>query len=185
MTHTAAPNYERTARQMAGAGIEAGPAEAHGLACGLICGGATNVAACWESELFEAPDAGDVLAAECRRSLTGLLARTLDEMDGDEMGFTMFLPDDERSLAERAMAVRDWCEGFLYGFGLSGTSPAGVLSAEGREALRDLGELTRLDAEHVGQGEDEEAALTEIVEFVRVAAMLIREEVAAHHEAHR
>jgi uncharacterized protein YgfB (UPF0149 family) len=187
MTLPATPSYERTARQMAGAGIEAGPAEAHGLACGLICGGVENALARLEAELFDAADAGDVLATECRRSLAGLLERTLGEMDGEGMGFTPFLPGDERPLSERATAIREWCEGFMYGFGLSGIAPQGALSGEGREALRDFGELTRLDAEHVGQDEDEgeEEALTEIVEFVRVAAMLIREEVLQYREAHR
>ena len=185
MTLPATPSYERTARQMAGAGIDAGPAEAHGLACGLVCGGVENASARWEAELLEASDAGDVLATECRHALKALLERTLDEMDGGGMGLSLFLPDDERPLAERATALREWCEGFLYGFGLSGTAPQRALSVEGREALRDVGELTRLDAEHVGHGEDEEEALTEIAEFVRVAAMLIREEVLRHREAHR
>jgi hypothetical protein len=170
---------------MAGAEIEVGPAEAHGLACGLICGGVEDVAARWEAELFDASEAGDVVAAECRRSLKGLLQRTLEDFGGEGMGFDLFLPDDERPLAERATALREWCEGFLYGFGLSGTTSQAALSAEGREALRDFGELTRLDAEHVGPSEDEKEALTEIVEFVRVAAMLIREEVLQHREAHR
>ena len=76
-----------------------------------------------------------------------------------------------------ATALRDWCEGFLYGFGIAGVSPDHALSAEGREALRDIGELTRLDAEQVAEGESEEGALTEIIEFLRVAALLIREEV--------
>jgi len=179
------PTYERVARQMAGAGIEAGPAEAHGLACGLVCGGVEDAYARWETELFEVSDSGGTPVAECRRSLESLLDRTVDEMDGDGMGFTLFLPDDERPLAQRAIALREWCDGFLYGFGLSGISPQRLLSSEGREALRDLGELTRLDVEHVGQDEDEEEALVEIVEFVRVAAMLIREEVLQHREARR
>jgi uncharacterized protein YgfB (UPF0149 family) len=170
---------------MARAGIEAGPAEAHGLACGLVCGGVEDACARWEAELFEASGSGGPPVAECRRSLKSLLDRTVDEMDGDGIGFTLFLPDDDRPLAERAIALREWCDGFLYGFGLSGTSPQRVLSAEGREALRDFGELTRLDVEHVGQGEDEEEALVEIVEFVRVAAILIHEEVLQHREARR
>jgi hypothetical protein len=181
---TDAPPYPRLARQLAGADVDASPAEVHGIAVGLLCAGAADPFGRWERELLEDAEEGNVLAAECRRSLRALHERSTAELDDTGMGFAPFLPDDERPLAERALALRDWCAGFLYGFGIAGISPDRALSAEGREALRDLGELTRLDAEHVADSEDEEGALVEIVEFVRVAALLIREEVRQYRERH-
>lgn len=179
---TEAPSYPRIARSLAGAGVDASPAEAHGMACGLLCAGEPGAFVRWEQELLDAAGEGDVLAEECRRGLRRLYDGTVAAMDDPTLGFAPFLPDDERPLAERAIALREWCEGFLYGFGLSGGAPEKSLSAEGREALHDFGELTRLDAEHVAEGEGEESALTEIVEFAWVAALVIRDECRQYRE---
>lgn len=181
---TQVPAYPRLARQLAGADVDASPAEAHGIAVGLLCAGAADSYALWERELLEGGGEGNVLTEECRRSLHSLHDATVAELDDGEMGLVLLLPDDDRPLAERADALRDWCAGFLYGLGIAGISPDRTLSDEGREALRDFTELTRLDAEHVADGEGEEGALTEIVEFVRVAVLLIREDVRAFRARH-
>lgn len=181
---TQVPAYPRFARQLAGADVDATPAEVHGIAVGLLCAGATDAYARWERELLEGGSEGDVLVDECRRSLRAVHDATAAALDDADMGLTLLLPDDDRPLAERADALRDWCAGFLYGLGIAGIAPDRALSVEGREALRDFTELTRLDAEHVADSEGEEGALTEIVEFVRVAALLIREDVQAYRERH-
>lgn len=181
---TQVPAYPRLARQLAAADVDASPAEAHGIAVGLLCAGATDTYACWERELLDGGGVGDVLADECRRSLRALHDATAAALDDADMGLSLLLPDDDRPLAERAEALRDWCAGFLYGLGVAGIAPDRALSAEGREALHDFTELTRLDAEHVADSESEEGALTEIVEFVRVAVLLIGEDVRAYHERH-
>jgi hypothetical protein len=182
--HSAADalSYPRIARSLAGAGVDASPAEAHGIACGLLCAGDPDAPARWEQELLDVAGGGDVLAEECRRGLRRLYEGTVAAMDDPAMSFAPFLPDDERPLAERAVAIREWCEGFLYGFGLAGAASQKALSAEGLEALHDFGELTRLDAEHVAEGEGEESAFAEIVEFAWVAALVIRDECRQHRE---
>jgi hypothetical protein len=179
------PAYPRLARQLAAADVDASPAEVHGIAAGLLCAGVGDSWARWEAELLEGGVDGNVLADECRHSLRRLHDATVAELDDADMGLTLLLPDDDRPLPERADALRDWCAGFLYGLGIAGIPTDRALSAEGREALRDLTELTRLDAEHVADSEGEEGALTEIVEFVHVAVLLIREDLRAHLERHR
>jgi hypothetical protein len=180
--HSEVPSYPRVARSLAGAGVDASPAEVHGIACGLLCAGEPEAFECWERELLDAVGEGDLLAGECRRGLRRLYEGTVAAMEDPGLGFAPFLPDADRPLAERAVALREWCEGFLYGFGLSGGAPERALSAEGREALHDFGELTRLDAEHVAEGEGEESALTEIIEFAWVAALVIRDECREYRE---
>ena len=185
MTNTIqVPAYPRLARQLAAADVDATPAEVHGIAVGLLCAGVTDAHARWEWELLGSASEGDVLADECRRSLRALHGATAEALGSEDIGLALLLPDDDRPLVERAHALRDWCTGFLYGLGIAGISPDRTLSAEAREALRDLTELTRLDAEHVADSEAEEGALAEIVEFVRVAVMLIREDVRAFRERH-
>ncbi|MCZ7153737.1 UPF0149 family protein, partial [Salmonella enterica] len=79
--------------------------------------------------------------------------------------------DADRSLAERSGALFDWCRGFLGAFGMAaGANPP--LSEESREALADIARLATAQPQEEGDEEDEEA-LAEIEEFVRVAVLLL------------
>jgi uncharacterized protein YgfB (UPF0149 family) len=79
-------------------------------------------------------------------------------------------------LLDRSAALFDWCRGFLGGFGLAaGNQPP--LSEEGSEALADLARLAAATPQEDGDDEDEEA-LVEIEEFVRVAALLLHGDCA-------
>ena len=72
---------------------------------------------------------------------------------------------------ERADALLAWCRGFLGGFGLSaGAEPD--LSDEAAEALNDLAGIAATELDEDEDDVDEES-LTEIEEFVRVAALLL------------
>ena len=83
----------------------------------------------------------------------------------------MLLPDSDATLIARSGAVFDWCRGFLGGFGLAAGSSA-VLSPESSEALADIAKLAAAQAQEDGDEEDE-AALVEIEEFLRVATLLL------------
>jgi uncharacterized protein YgfB (UPF0149 family) len=87
------------------------------------------------------------------------------------MGFALLLPEDDASLADRADALLGWCRGFLGGYGL-GAGDAVPETPEAREALDDLGKIaaSRLSYD---DPEGDEAALLEVSEFVRVAALLL------------
>lgn len=118
---------------------------------------------------------GDLLAAEAREGLARLADWTLGEIQGPAMGFTVLLPDDTVALEERATALYDWVRGFLFALGLLGIEEAD-LSRQAREVLNDFTQLTHLDLDALDDAEENEAALTEIIEFVRVAAMLLYQE---------
>jgi uncharacterized protein YgfB (UPF0149 family) len=87
------------------------------------------------------------------------------------------LPSDDRPLPERAEALVDWCRGFLGGFGLAGTEAHAKLSEEAQEILRDLGSIAAAQLDFGEEGDDEDA-LIEVHEFVRVGAMLLFAECA-------
>lgn len=65
--------------------------------------------------------------------------------------------------------------GFLFALGVLGVGEQD-LSEQTREVFHDFSELTRLDLGALDEGEDNEAALTELSEFVWVAAMLLYQE---------
>jgi uncharacterized protein YgfB (UPF0149 family) len=93
------------------------------------------------------------------------------------LSFDLLLPPEDRPLHERANAVLDWVRGILFGLALGGLGRE-QLVGQAAEAFDDLVELTRMDLDAIDDSDADEQALTEIVEFLRVAAMLIREDRA-------
>jgi len=150
-------------------------AEAHGILCAMMCAGGPEAEELWIAELLAGADDADLLTRECRRSLQDLAERTRGEIASTQIGFTPLLPDESAPLVERAVGLYDWSRGFLYGLGLSGMD-ASRLSEETREAFDDLASLTRLELGDLEDSEDNERALMELAEFVRVAAALVYEE---------
>jgi len=165
--------FQPLQQALAAAGSPLPPTEAHGLLCGLLCAGITGAEGRWLAEV--APEAP---AEEVAETLTALPRRIAARLADPELGFAPLLPDEEETtLSERAQGLVDWCQGFLYGFGLGGPSRGPALPRQSQEALRDIAELTRLDVAALEDGgEQEERELADLAEFLRVAVLLVREE---------
>ena len=164
--------YKEISDRAVSIGLEVDAAESHGIFCGLLCGGDEEPEATWLAELLAEQDPQDLLVQECADGLRTLARRTREDIEGPGMGFSPLLPGDRAALSHRATALRDWCRGFLYGMGLTGTSE-GQLSAETLEAVNDMIGISRLDVELVSSSEQDEEAYAELCEFVWVAAMLV------------
>lgn len=151
--------------------------ELHGSLCGYLAGGGslrgTTVLAALQLD-------GEVTApsSEDQVLLTKLAKQCEAELADPELGFEALLPEDDRPLVERAEGMVDWCRGFLGGFGLAGAGVHAKLSEEAQEILRDLGTIAASSFDFGNEAEDEDA-LIEVQEFVRVAAMLLHTECTA------
>ena len=172
------PPFNAVASQAASLGLAATPAELHGGLCGWLAGGGVDrtdwLAAVLADAALPAPEDGSALAA--------LRAVTVAQLEDRDFGFDLLLADPGAALADRTGALFDWCRGFLGGFGLAtGTRPS--LSDEGQEALEDLARLAAARSEEFEAGEEDEDALAEIEEFVRVAVLLLHGDcvMAARH----
>ncbi|TXH74068.1 MAG: UPF0149 family protein [Lysobacteraceae bacterium] len=153
-------------------GLGVGASELHGALCGWLAGGGDDspqwLARVLADDALTAPVAGSVLDR--------LREVSVAQLEDREFAFDLLVPDDDATLDERSNGVFDWCRGFLGGFGLAaGRHPP--LSEEGHEALGDLAKLAAASPEDVG-GEEDEKALAEIEEFVRVAALLLHGDCA-------
>ena len=142
-----------------------GPAEAHGMLCGLLA--------------FAAPSARDVWleraagGARATAALEQLHDETLRQLDDPAFGFELLMPpEDGFTIGQRTDALAHWCTGFATGAGLSGLAED-ALAEDVREFLVDV---TRISQAEAASGEDDEAALAELVEYVRVGALLARTE---------
>lgn len=149
-----------------------GASELHGSLCGWLAGGGADGPE-WLARALADDDQPPVASGD---PLDRLRAATVGQLEDRDFGFELLLPDAEASLFVRSGALFDWCRGFVGAFGLAaGAQPP--LSEEGDEALADLVRLSAASAEEGGDDEDEDA-LAEIEEFVRVAALLLHGDCA-------
>jgi len=166
---------------LASADIENSAAEVHGVISGLLCGGSDDAERIWLSELMpEDAEEGDLLVEECRTSLGALYQATYEATSDPDFIFAAFLPDDDKGIVVRGRAVADWCSGFMYGLGLAGTAEQGKLSGDAAEALQSLSEISQMDVTALQETEEEEFALLDVIEFIWVAAILIRSELVSN-----
>ncbi|MBS0193726.1 MAG: UPF0149 family protein [Proteobacteria bacterium] len=165
----ALPEHARVTDALRDAGIAADASELHGALCGYIAGGGRPDRVEWLGQLQL--EAERDAHADRGTSFDTLRTATLAQFDDPACGLHLLLPDDETSLPERADALLAWCRGFLGGFGLA-APPAEALSAESAEALEDMGRIAAADLGYEGSEEDEDA-LAQIVEFVRMTPLLL------------
>lgn len=153
-------------------GLGCGASELHGGLCGWLAGGG-DAGPDWPARVL----ADEALPAPAPGSVLQRLGEaTAAQMEDRAFGFDLLLPDADASLYARSGALFEWCHGFVGAFGLAaGASPP--LSEEGGEALADLVRLAAAAPEEDGDQEDEQA-LAEIEEYVRVAALLLHGDCA-------
>jgi len=177
------PDFEMIERQLGAAKVDLSPAEVQGLLCGLLCHAKGDARGKWINELLDEglPSAS---LKKLQTVLDKIYSSTVKAMNDQEFSFAPLLPHDKCSITERSQSLSIWCQGFLYGFGLSENSMEKRLTELGREALKDLTEITRMDSDVIEESEENEAAFIELEEFLRVAVMTIYGDLAALREAH-
>ena len=165
------PSYQAVEDVVLGNDATSSAAEAHGMLVGMLCMNHGLDCEQWLSQVFgeNREGLGDGEVATLRE----LYDETRVLLDAVDFSFQLLLPDDDAVLAERASALSGWCQGFLFGLGSVGYSHD--WSGDCAEVLRDLAEISRLDANV--SGEEDEAACAEVSEFIRVGVQIIRGEL--------
>ncbi|MDH3903395.1 MAG: UPF0149 family protein, partial [Xanthomonadales bacterium] len=75
------------------------------------------------------------------------------------------------------LALAQWCSGFLAGLGSSGDETLKAMSDEANDALKDLQQISTADVTDTTESEEDEIAFAEIVEYIRVVILMIREDL--------
>lgn len=173
-------DFDECCNQMLEFGYEVSPSELHGLLSGIVCTGLKirpdsvinlvikhlNVEACSERN---------------RSTILAMYEFIEREMFSADSIYTLFLPDDELDLTQRVRSLAAWCQGYLVGFG-TGSAQLNMtkFSAETEEALNDIVNISNLSDEFdSGEDEDNEAAYAELVEYLKVAVLLMSSEMLA------
>lgn len=173
--------HTRLDRTLAAAGATSEASEAHGMLCGLVCLHGSRAGRYWVEAIPGISAAGH---PGVHSALAQLALSTAAELEDPAFRFTPLLPADDASLAERAEAIGEWAQGFLYGLGEAGRRPALAAKLEQEplsELVADLTEITRASVvdDEPGGGDEEEQAYAELVEYLRVATQLFYLELAA------
>ena len=156
-------------------GWNSGASEAHGLLTGLACRGVTGTQVINKLYLLR------VAEDEDSTMLQGLFEFISRDLESTEPTFDPLFPDQETSIARRSDETANWCSGFIQGFCHDGSAAMNQGSTEVQELLQDVMNIGGMQAgtmqpdDSTDNGE-EERALTEIEEYLRVGIQLIYDE---------
>jgi uncharacterized protein len=163
-----APTYTELEQALLKTTFKLHPSQAHGIICGLFCG-KTDPKDSWVELVTgseSAPEAVQALYAQTEKQLTDFLFE-----------FQLLLPEDSENLTNRAEALTLWCQGFLTGLKAAHVQLQGREQNDVTEAINDVIEIAKMNYEEVVASEEDEEAFVELVEYVRMATILIYQEL--------
>ena len=170
-------DFDRVQTALESLGAEVDAAEAHGTLCALLLEDAALPI--WLGHILEElPAKGDVLANERLGVLETLYRDTAAQMQDDELSLEILLPDESDDFGLRLMALAGWCQGFLFGFGVSVSITEEALDDDGRECLSDLLEMSKLSHDEEPSDEADEQ-YAELVEHLRIVTLTLKESLQA------
>jgi len=176
--HTETTHYDRLQATLELAGLELRASEVHGMVCGEICRQIKLGQKLGQDPDFaaligvSAPDSGPGKAVlEVVEALTEETTRSLQ----DGMGLTLLLPDEDAPIEERTEALADWARGFVLALLRGNKLSADDREADSAEVVQDLSKIS--EAQPGGRAEEDERALAELEEYMRVGAQLVFEEL--------
>tara|TARA_B100000519_G_scaffold143440_1_gene124441 strand:- start:31 stop:660 length:630 start_codon:yes stop_codon:yes gene_type:complete len=145
-------------------------AEIHGMMCGMLCGGMSLSEQQWLVVLQDTMNQGQPLASTVVSQLQNLFNETCQQLVDGQFALRLMLPDDNQPINDRGLALINWVQGFMAGFGLYQQKLSNC-SDDVREALQDFSDIARME-EPMNDDEESEQALHEVVEYVRISALL-------------
>ncbi len=154
------------------AGFESTAAEVHGTLCGVLASPEGETAD-WLAMVLGTGIDVEHLPKPVSEILLGLFQVSRKALDDEDFSFALLIPQgDGHSIVDRTEAVAAWSRGFLLGLSAGGLKEFDSLADAVREALEDLLDIAEVVAEDE-EGEQQERALVEIEEYVRVATQLV------------
>lgn len=175
MKEKIANNYNEVSSVLNQSSLKLHPAQVHGLICGVVCGSKDPEATAWETLVT-----GDKEKKKTRDILQQMFDMSYQQLQDFLFDFQLLLPADDVALKERAEALTLWCQGFLTGLKLANVKIVARDPSDVTEAINDLIEIAKMNYEEVVASEEDEEAYIELVEYVRMAIILIYQDL---HEA--
>jgi yecA family protein len=163
-------DYETFSAMLSQENIIVDAAEVQGILCGMLAGGMTADDQSWIEALSDVINQGDGFSGKVKTQIVAMFNEICQQFVDPDFALALCLPDDAAPINDRGTALLQWVQGFLLGFGLH-QADLTQCSADVKEGLEDFTEIARMD-EEMSEDEESEQALFEVMEYVRITAML-------------
>ncbi len=160
-------------------------AELHGQLCGLACLLGAEAGPAWVAEALQDCHGGAAARESAAQALAAVATSTLESLDLGDMSLALLLPDDDTPVDVRAGDLGAWCQGFMHGLSRGAATPESLETGVTGEIVRDFSEISRASFGADETLSEAEEAYAELVEFVRVSAQLVFEELHAQRRSDR
>ena len=163
-------DYDSVTNALSQHGVNVDGAEVQGILCGMLSGGMAFSDQNWMAALSDTCNQGEPLPAASSALLSALYNQLCQQLVSEDYGLQLMLPDDNAPINDRGVALINWVQGFMLGFGLY-QQDLMQCSEDVKEALNDFAEISRM-AEPMDTDEESERAFDEVVEYVKISALL-------------
>jgi uncharacterized protein len=171
MTKSTSPSYLALDQALSKTSLKLHASQAHGLVCGIVCGSTSDNTE-WEKLI-----AGENEPKQTHEVLQEVYNMSQNQLEDFLFEFELVLPDDDVDLPERAEALTLWAQGFLTGLKMVGVTIVDRDPSDLTEAINDIIEIAKMNFEQVIASEEDEVAYSDLVEYVRMAVILIYQEL--------
>lgn len=144
---------------------------AHGILCGFACVKPDLNLDDWLNEIIVSIDLNNLSEKSAHEELAMIFNETSSQLNDPTLNFQLLIADEDSKLGEQANTLIEWCQGYLTGLGLQKIS---TTDDDALEMIKDISEISKLDTDLLDT-EKNAQDLNEIIEFVRIGALLIQE----------
>lgn len=177
MTAHTLPTYQELSQALLATPHKSHASQVHGLICGLLSGQPHSDGA-WEEAILGYKPTGPL-----QTLLQQVYEQSKQQLQEFLFELQLLLPTDDEQLAERAEALSLWCQGYLTGLKIAQIPLEDRAPSETTEAIQDLVEIAKMNYEEVVEDEEDESAYAELVEYVRMAVILIYQDLHGNDRA--
>ncbi len=168
-------NYEALTGLLHRHNILTDASELQGILCGMLAGGMDPGNTEWKLSLQDFINTGEPLPTDVGGMVGEVFQQVCQQLQDDEFALSLCLPDEDAPIDERGQAIIAWVQGFLLGFGVQ-QQELKSCSEDVKEALQDFSDIVHMDSD-MPESEESEQALFEVMEYVRISAMLCYNEL--------
>jgi len=165
------PSFSQITELLEEAELFTSASELHGILSGFICGGIDLDSKGWLPHLNDVINEGMGLPPKAKKLANAIHAQIVSQVTDDGLGFSLLVPNDEQPLDDRCDAMSQWAQGFLLGFGMV-QQALNQATEEIQELIKDIRDISQVSLDFEEENEEFEIAYAEIVEYLRIGAML-------------
>jgi len=167
--------YTQIEAILASTGLELSVSEVHGTVVGAL---ANHLKSSQSPDLLKLVEpgvqSGDDRYAQLSELLYDVYRENSEHLLGGQDGFELLLPDDDEDINVKTEGLASWSRGYLLGLLYNDAFSIDQLPESGPEIVRDMMQIAEAAAGSDAE-QEEDWALAELHEFVKVGVQLIFE----------